>query len=248
MTRGLTRPATYPHSSPMSFPRALRILILALAGSGGAFAADTPASSGGAKASPFMPPAAAAQVAAAGDSGETLEFAGISSVGSRTDFIVYDRSSKKSFWIGMGETKNGIALVSHDPKRDILTLTSNGIQKQLPLRKVASGAGRPGVAPAVMVSQALTPLPPDTSVISPPPPPPALPAPGQDPTPALAETKPAPATPAQEAILKQETEARNLVSDLLEIGMAQRRAYEEAQRRNSGANPAEPPPESPKQP
>jgi hypothetical protein len=64
----------------------------------------------------------------------------------------------------------------------------------------------------------------------------------------LVENKPAPTTPAQEAIIKQETEARNLVSDLLEIGMAQRRAYEEAQRRNSGANPADPQPESPKQP
>lgn len=247
MTCGLTRPARRTHSPTMWFPRALHILILALAGSGGAFAADNPASGGGTKASPFMPPAAAAQVAAAADSGETLEFAGISSVGSRTDFIVHERSSKKSFWMGMGETKNGITLVSHDPKRDILTLTSNGIQKQLPLRKVAAGAGRPGAAP-VVAGQGSIPLPTDASVITPPPPPPALPAPGQDPTPAVAETKPAPATPAQEAILKQETEARNLVSDLLEIGMAQRRAYEEAQRRNSGPNPAEPPPESPKQP
>lgn len=230
----------------MSFPRALKILILALAGSGGAFAADTPASGGGTKASPFMPPAAAAQAATAADSGETLEFAGISSVGSRTDFIVHDRSSKKSFWMGMGETKNGITLVSHDPKRDILTLTSNGIQKQLPLRKVAAGAGRQGAA-SMVVGQSSSTSSTDTSVIAPPPPP-ALPSPSQEPAPAVAETKPAPTTPAQEAILKQETEARNLVSDLLEIGMAQRRAYEEAQRRNSGANPAEPPPESPKQP
>ena len=80
------------------------------------------------------------------------------------------------------------------------------------------------------------------------PPPPALPSPTPEPVPALVENKPAPTTPAQEAIIKQETEARNLVSDLLEIGMAQRRAYEEAQRRNSGANPADPQPESPKQP
>lgn len=247
MTRGLTRPAGRTNSPPMSFPPALRILILALVGLGGAFAADTPATSGASKASPFMPPTAAAQVAAAGDSGETLEFAGISSVGSRTDFIVHDRSSKKTFWIGMGETKNGIALVSHDPKRDILTLTANGIRKQLPLRRVATGAGRPGATPVVL-NQAPSPLQSDTSVIAPPPPPPALPSPSQDTAPAVAEAKPAPTTPAQEAILKQETEARNLVSDLLEIGMAQRRAYEEAQRRNSGANPAEPPPESPKQP
>ena len=40
-----------------------------------------------------------------------------------------------------------------------------------------------------------------------------------------------PVSPAEQAVAKQEAEARNLVSDLLEIGMAQRKAYEEAQRR-----------------
>ena len=102
------------------------------------------------------------------------------------------------------------------------------------------------MAPAV-ANQPSSPSPTDIS-ISQPPPPPALPTPSSDASTAVVEAKPAPITPAQEIILKQETEARNLVSDLLEIGMAQRRAYEEAQRRNSGANSAEPQPESPKQP
>jgi hypothetical protein len=44
----------------------------------------------------------------------------------------------------------------------------------------------------------------------------------------------APATPESQA--KAETEARMLVSDLLEIGMAQRKAYEEAQRRAAEGN------------
>lgn len=230
----------------MMFARALRSLLLLLSGVCGAFGADTPAPAGGAKSSPFMPPAAAAQAAGASDSGETLEFAGISSVGNRTDFIIHDRSTKKSLWIGMGESKNGISLVSHDPKRDVLTLTSNGTQKQLPLRKGVAGTGRASAAPAVAI-QTANQSPSETSIQQPPPPP-ALPSPTPEPVPALVENKPAPTTPAQEAIIKQETEARNLVSDLLEIGMAQRRAYEEAQRRNSGANPADPQPESPKQP
>jgi len=59
--------------------------------------------------------------------------------------------------------------------------------------------------------------------------------------------------PTPETQAKQETEARMLVSDLLEIGMAQRRAYEEAQRKaaeagggNSAApTPAAPTPEAP---
>jgi hypothetical protein len=230
----------------MPHPRALRILVLISTGAGGALAAESPAASGGAKSSPFMPPAATAQTVAAGDSGENLEFAGISSVGSRTDFIIHDRSTRKSLWLGMGETKNGIALVSHDPRRDVLTINSNGIQKQLPLRKGTSGAGRAAAAPTV-VGPASDLSPTATPAVQTPPPP-GVPAPGPDPTVAATETKPAPATPAQEAILKQETEARNLVSDLLEIGMAQRRAYEEAQRRNGGANPSETQPVAPKQP
>ena len=45
--------------------------------------------------------------------------------------------------------------------------------------------------------------------------------------------QPVPPAPPQ----RQEAEARMLVSDLLEIGMAQRRAYEEAQRRQAQGNP-----------
>ena len=48
----------------------------------------------------------------------------------------------------------------------------------------------------------------------------------------------APATP--EVQQKQETEARMLVSDLLEIGMAQRKAYEDAQRRAATGENAPP--------
>jgi hypothetical protein len=48
--------------------------------------------------------------------------------------------------------------------------------------------------------------------------------------PALAAVKPQP-PPTPAAIAHQEQEARMLVSDLLEIGMAQRKAYEEAQKK-----------------
>ena len=40
-------------------------------------------------------------------------------------------------------------------------------------------------------------------------------------------------------VVKQERDARMLVSDLLEIGMAQRKAYEEAQKK-AAATPAQP--------
>jgi hypothetical protein len=41
--------------------------------------------------------------------------------------------------------------------------------------------------------------------------------------------------------VKAETEARMLVSDLLEIGIAQRKAYEDAQRRAAEGKSGQPP-------
>lgn len=231
----------------MSLAWILRFVTLALSGLGSALAADSPpATPAGPKASPFMPPANAPSATTSPDSGETLEFAGISSVGNRTDYIVFDRAAKKSHWVAMGEPRNGIAVVSHDPRRDILTLTVNGVQKQLPLRKAAASANRPP-APAIMtMAQSTIPLPTDTSTTNIPPP--VQPAPPQP----VAGTQPEPSsanvTPGQEAVVKQETEARMLVSDLLEIGMAQRRAYEEAQRRSGSGSPTDVQSEPPKQP
>lgn len=228
----------------MRLARKFRITALTLLGFGSALAADPAPAPTGPKASPFMPPVNAATAAPATDSGENLEFAGISSVGVRTDYIIYDRATKKSHWLGIGETKNGIALVSHDAKRDVLTISANGMQKQLPLRKAAASTNRSSVAPVVAVAQQATPSSPDPSVTNIPPPP-VLPPPSQPASGTQPDQKPG---PGQEVIVKQETEARMLVSDLLEIGMAQRRAYEEAQRRSASGNSSEVPPEAPKPP
>ena len=152
--------------------------------------------------------------------------------------------AKKSHWLGMGETKNGIALISHDARREILTVSANGVHKQLTLRKAgASGNRGPAVAAMAPVQTVNTSIADSSATIAPPPP--VQPMPPPPPSSALPDPRPA---PGQEAIVKQETEARMLVSDLLEIGMAQRRAYEEAQRRSSPGNPSEGQPETPKQP
>jgi hypothetical protein len=65
-------------------------------------------------------------------------------------------------------------------------------------------------------------------------------------TPPPGAKPPPPAIP--ETQQKQEMEARMLVSDLLEIGMAQRRAYEEAQRKAAESTLPNPPADAPKQP
>jgi hypothetical protein len=205
----------------------------------------------GSKGSPFLPPAAAGAITAAAP-GETLEFAGISSVGKRTDLIFHDKSTKKSHWVGIGETKEGITVLNYDSRLDQVVIKWNGAQKTLALRKGATAAGRPAGAlppPPAVVSTFPAPPAPSPIVMAPP----AAPAPAESPAvveaPPVLTPKPA-GPPVPETQLKQETEARMLVSDLLEIGMAQRKAYEEAQRKaaQSDPNPAAPPPEAPKQP
>jgi hypothetical protein len=179
--------------------------------------------------SPFLPPNAPA---AAANNGEPLEFAGVSTVGKRTDLIIYDKAAKKSRWIPLGDTVAGITAVKYDSRAETAVIRANGVEKNLTLRKGTGPINAPvpvNVPPAVATT---TPLPPTSGQ------PVALPA-----APAAAAATPpgAPAAPATpETIAKQEAEARMLVSDLLEIGMAQRKAYEEAHRKAAEANPADP--------
>ncbi len=206
---------------------------------GGVVRAAEPAPAGR---SPFSPPATAASTAAAAAS-ETLEFAGVSAMGNRTDIILFDKAARKSHLITAGETVAGISVLNYDARRDQVVIRVNGQQKTLALRKSSAPTG--GVPPAA------APMPTGFNVPPPAPPPVAIgsttgtipPAPGPMVEPAPAPTAaPAatPASPAQQLQAKQETEARMLVSDLLEIGMAQRRAYEEAQRKAAESNSQKP--------
>ena len=196
------------------------------------------------KNSPFMPAPGPGQAAPA--AGENIEFAGVSSVGKRTDLVFLDKAAKKSRWIGIGETKDGIELLRYDARREQAVIRHNGVEKILNLRKgsaVSGAAGAPGMqvhgpAPTLaMVAPPANPL-----VFSTPAAPVAAPEPSNP-----AGAKPPP-PPLPEGIQKQEMEARMLVSDLLEIGMAQRRAYEEAQRKAAETPPPNTPADAPKQP
>ena len=186
------------------------------------------------KSSPFLPPAAAGVPTAAAS--ETIEFAGVSSVGKHTDLIFHNKSTKKSHWIALGETKEGITVLNYDDRREQAVIKLNGVEKILTLRK-GSGTSKSPAGSMPMIMQA--PAPASGPVVQPvaavPEPIPVVPKPEGPPTP--------------ETQLKQETEARMLVSDLLEIGMAQRKAYEEAQRKAADANPGTTPnPDAPKPP
>lgn len=213
----------------------LRLSLAAVAALGAAARAAESAPSGR---SPFSPPATAASNAAAAAS-ETLEFAGVSAMGNRTDVILFDKTARKSHLITAGETVAGISVLNYDARRDQVVIRVNGQQKTLALRKSSAPTG--GLPPAA------APMPVGFNVPPPAPPPvavgsttgviPPAPAPVAE---SAAAPVAAPASPAQQLQAKQETEARMLVSDLLEIGMAQRRAYEEAQRKSAEANVQKP--------
>lgn len=222
-------------------PRALAFAVICLAGAAVARAQATLPPKA------FSPPADAATVATVA---ETIEFAGVTTVGKSTDLIFYDKTAKKSRTVPLGgETVEGIQVLRYEADKQQAVVKINGAQKTLPLRKGAGPVNAPNPVAATptgfnVPSPAPLPTTPALANTS-----------GQAPwsqapaaTPALSGNAPAqpvttaPAPVPADPVQRQEQEARMLVSDLLEIGMAQRKAYEEAQRRaqEGGANPATP--------
>ena len=169
---------------------------------------------------------------------ETIEFTGVSTIGQKTDFIFYDKTAKKSHWMAKGETKGGISLLNYDAIREQAVVKINGMEKTLNLRKPAGSSAAARTVAAVPTGfNIASPGNPPASATTTPVTFAAAPAPvNLTPT-----VPPAPLTQTQ-----QETEARMLVSDLLEIGMAQRKAYEE-KLKQAGTNPtaAQTPPADP---
>lgn len=201
------------------------------------------------KQSPFAPSPTIAPVTAPQ---EAYEFAGVSLVGKRTDVIIHDKSAKKKHWIGIGDTVDGITVVRYDPNLDRAVIRVNGTEKELPLRKAATPAKAAPHAPVPAVHTGFNvatpapaiPLAGGQAAQNAQAPVPTYTAPAPLPTVPPPMPAPAPGTPQAQA--RAETEARMLVSDLLEIGMAQRKAYEEAQRKAAaGQNSAQTPPANP---
>lgn len=176
---------------------------------------------------------------------ETIEFTGVSQLGNTTHLIFQDKTAKKNRWVGVGETVEGIHVLRYDARVEQAVVKLNGAEKVLQLRK--------GTGP-VNTASAITPPPPAAGFNVPPPPQPVaaqiLPSPAPavatdpaaQPSMTTAAPRPAPAPNTPEGQVKAETEARMLVSDLLEIGMAQRKAYEEQQRRAAEGKSGQPAP------
>lgn len=177
------------------------------------------------KQSPFLPPAAAGANAKAGPS--AFEFVGMTTLGDQTLIGVTRQQDHRSFWVPVGKTAGDITAVSYDPKSDQAVIRVEGQTLTLLLRK---GGVLPGVA-------ALAPPPAAARAIQPGAPVPVTAAPVVVPTRPLSVQE------------EKEMEARMLVTDLLEIGQQQRKAYEEAQKqaaaRAKAAQPATPVPVAP---
>lgn len=190
------------------------------------------------KASPFVLAANAGNAPAG--AGETIQFAGVSTMGTTTYVSLFDTQTKKARWYAVGTAIDGTTVVSYDEKTDQVLVRINGIEKRLTLRKASAIAN--GVTPGhPIMNQPATGFSSSAAASSPQ----ALlnhrfhPAPVESASGMPIVNRPAgPIIPQTQA--RQETEARMLVSDLLEIGMAQRKAYEEAQRRASQPGQATP--------
>lgn len=164
--------------------------------------------------SPFLPPAGAA--APASKEPSNYSFAGMTVLNGKTLLSITRESDKRSTWIPVGETVGDITAVSYDPKKDEAVIQAAGRELTLPIRKsvvVAAPANRPPT------SANIRPAP--SAVITP--------APEPEPV----------KMPAMNQQEEKEMEARMLVSDLLEIGQQQRRAYEAAQREAAAKAAAE---------
>lgn len=165
-----------------------------------------------AKESPFLPPANAA---APSKTATAYELAGMSVAGKATLLSIVRVKDKRSTWVAVGQTAGEITAVSYDPKTDQATIRADGKLITISMKKAAVVS-----APNTLFRSPF----PNNSATSATPPQPIV--------------TPLPATTQEE----KETEARMLVTDLLEIGQQQRKAYEEAQRQAAakGAKAAAP--------
>lgn len=163
--------------------------------------------------SPFMPSGAAAAAAGAG-AGEAYELAGSSVQGSDISVCIFERQARHSQWIPVGGIADGIHVISFDILRDKAVVAIAGSIRELTMRKATvASQGAPVMARAA--PQGSEPV---------------------APTVQIAAANPAPARSAVE----EQREARMLVSDLLEIGVQQRKAYQDAKQKAATETPAQP--------
>ncbi|HEY3756010.1 MAG TPA: hypothetical protein VGL42_07675 [Opitutaceae bacterium] len=164
--------------------------------------------------SPFLPPNGTPAGRGSRGPAETYELAGASATDSGSAICLYNTTTKHSRWLSVGETDGDLQVLSYDPNSEQAVVRFDGRIHQMSLRATRTASAGPTFSPSTLA---------------------AVPA-GSS----LAANQPLfdPSTAGKTAEqIKQERDARMLVSDLLEISIRQRKAYEEAQKRANSARP-----------
>jgi hypothetical protein len=189
--------------------------------------------------SPFVPPTATQQADANANALSAFELTGILSVGGKPQFSVRDTSTNRGFWLGLGETQEGLTVLSYDEASSSVVLEGRSARRTIVIReaRVATAPPRPPVINVPPPSAQQPVLNPQVAAGPPP----------------NAATETA-ANPKKQTNAKGRTneeaerDARLLVSDLMEISIQERKRYEENQRRTAAglprleANAPSPPP------
>jgi hypothetical protein len=156
--------------------------------------------------SPFLPPAGATAAGASAGPAEPYELAGASMTSEGTQICLYETAKHRSRWLAVGKSQDGIQVVSYDSVRDQAVVKFDGQPHVISLRKIKpNAAALASFNPASSVGTRQN---------------------GAEGPPEVVDPSTVGKSP---EVVKQEREARMLVSDLLEISIAQRKAYEEAQ-------------------
>ena len=167
-----------------------------------------------------------------------FEFVAVVGEGKQTAVCLEDPQTKKPRWISVGAEIGGIAVLSYDAGRAEVVIRIDRAERRLTLRKERGVI--PGTTPVAAAAVSLSPAPPTPTSSSATPSAPLISGPfaGAPAVPPAASTpgaKPTP-PPLSAAVAKQQEETRMLVSDLLDIGLAQRKAYEAAQKKAAEPN------------
>jgi hypothetical protein len=177
--------------------------------------------------SPFVPQAATQQADANANALSMLELTGILSVGGKLQFSVRDTSTGRGFWLGLGETQEGLTVRSYDEASASVVLEGRGARRSVVIReaRVTTAPPRPAVVnvPKPAAQQPVA----NTQVAAGPP------------KQAATATPTDPKKPNAGGRTNEEAErdARLLVSDLMEISIQERKRYEENQRRTAAGLP-----------
>jgi len=120
---------------------------------------------------------------------------------------------ERSEWIPVGGISDGIHVISFDVTHDKAVVSISGAIKELGMRKATVASAAAAMAPRAMAVSS---------------------GPVAAPTPIASAPMPA------ASAVTEQREARMLVSDLLEIGVQQRKAYQDAKQKAASEPPAQP--------